>query len=67
MVVDVYPQEAVEVEFMDAEGDTVALLTLLDEDLRVLSDDEARDGSHAAPLPDGVDVIMADATAKAKR
>jgi len=62
VVVEVYARDAVEVEFMDSEGDTVALLTLNDVDLRSLSEKDAAHGQHAASLPPGAEEYIADAT-----
>jgi hypothetical protein len=62
VVVLVYEKDAVEVEFMDGEGDTVAILTLLDKDVRVLSDHEVDAATHADPLPLGVEAPIGDAT-----
>lgn len=61
VVVHVYPTEAVEVEFMDREGYTVALLTMLDVDLRPPTEHERKHNSIES-LPEGVSAPMADAT-----
>ena len=61
VVVHVYPKEAVEVEFMDSNGDTVALLTILDVDLRHPSKEE-RANNNIPPLPEGMEAPIGDAT-----
>jgi hypothetical protein len=61
-VVHVYPKDAVEVEFMDRYGDPVAILTVLDRDLRILTDSEAERGQSADPLPPGVEAPIGNAT-----
>ena len=66
-VVEVYPAEAVEVEFLDKEGDTVALLTVSDKDLRFPSSAEVEEGGWPAPLPQGIDVPWGDATHSTRR
>jgi hypothetical protein len=66
VVVLVYPQDAVEVEFMDREGDTVALLTILDQDVRVASDKDLKEAVEIEPLPPGIEAPIADATGYSK-
>lgn len=60
-VVEVYDGGQVEVEFVDAKGDTVALLTMVETDIRKLGKDE--EGNAPRPLPRGVEAPIGDATA----
>jgi uncharacterized protein DUF4926 len=62
VVVEVYPRDDVEVEFMDGDGETVALQTASDRLLREVPDDEQR--QKAKPLPEGTDVAHGTATAR---
>ena len=59
VVVELFEPDALMVEFMDTEGDTVAIVNLKDTDVRSVPDTELQ---HAAPLPPGVEVSVADAT-----
>jgi hypothetical protein len=62
-VVEVFRQgEAYEVEFLDAEGDTVALLTISAADLRGAAKSDLKHKPWPQPLPAGVEVPIADAT-----
>ena len=67
-VVDVHKEEAFEVEFFDREGDTHAILTLLDEDVRLATERELKHlaGSGPEPWPPGVRPPVADATSHSK-
>jgi hypothetical protein len=65
-VVLVYPQDALEVEFVDREGDTVALLTILDRDVRVATREDFEEQVEIEPLPLGVEAPIADATGHIK-
>ena len=62
VVVEVYPHDDVEVEFMDGDGNTVALLTVSDRLLREVPPGEAL--QHAESRPRGVDVAHGTATAR---
>jgi uncharacterized protein DUF4926 len=67
-VVEVYAQgEAYEVEFMDKEGDTVALLTISAEDLRGAAKSALKSEPWPDPLPPGVASPVADAMRSSKR
>ncbi|HEX5369629.1 MAG TPA: DUF4926 domain-containing protein [Dehalococcoidia bacterium] len=61
-VVMVYENDAVEVEFIDDDGKTVALLTIPDDELMLLSEAEAQSLRNPAPLPVGEKPMTADAT-----
>jgi hypothetical protein len=61
-VVEVYGEEAFEVEFMDREGDAVALLTVLAKDVRLATKGELKELSLPDPLPFGLDAPIGDAT-----
>src|SRR2546421_8322690 len=62
-VVEVYAGgKAYEVEFMDEEGDTVALLTISAQDLRSATKTDLKNEPWPDPLPPGVDSPIADAT-----
>lgn len=61
-VVFVHKEKAVEVEFVDREGDTIAVLTLRDQDVRRATEAELSSAEWPDPLPVGVDVALADAT-----
>src|SRR5262245_23398191 len=61
-VVLVHEPDALEVEFVDREGDTVAILTVLDKDVRVAAPDELVGDAWADPLPPGVQPPLGDAT-----
>jgi hypothetical protein len=60
-VVEVYDGGLLEVEFVDAEGDTVALLSVFEADVRKLEKDD--DAHSPMPLPEGVEAPIGDATA----
>lgn len=62
-VVLLYEPNAVEVEFFDREGETHALLTLLDEDVRPATKADLSN-ADPEPWPTGVDAPIADATTK---
>ena len=66
-VVFVYEPDAVEVEFFDCDGETHALLTLLDEDIRLASDRDINNTDRPVPWPLGIEPPIGDATSKAKR
>jgi hypothetical protein len=66
-VVLVYEPDAVEVEFFDRDGDTHALLTLLDEDVRLATKSDLNSSVRPEPWPDGIDAPIADATVKTRR
>ena len=51
-----------EVEFLDHEGDTVALLTVSAEDLRRATTGDLKNEPWPEPLPAGVEAPIADAT-----
>ncbi|HEY7269071.1 MAG TPA: DUF4926 domain-containing protein [Dehalococcoidia bacterium] len=61
-VVLVHRLNALEVEFMDSEGDSVALLTILDRDVRVAKRDELAGDAWPDPLPPGTEWRVGDAT-----
>ncbi len=61
-VVMVYENAAVEVEFVDDDGYTVALLTIPDSDLTLLTDAEALSSRNPQPLPAGEKPSIGDAT-----
>jgi hypothetical protein len=60
-VVEVYDGGQIEVEFVDDNGDTVAVLTMSESDIRKLGKGE--EGIAPKPLPGGVEAPIADATA----
>ncbi len=63
----VYERDAVEVEFVDDDGNTVALLTIPDSDLTPLSEAEARSSRNPASLPPGERAVIGDATSIVRR
>ena len=65
-VVLVYEQDAIEVEFFDRDGETHALLTLNDEDVREATKADLESGDGPEPWPPGVPVPIADATVEAR-
>ena len=66
-VVFVYEPDAVEVEFFDRDGETHAILTLLDKDIRLASDLDIRNTVGPVPWPLGTEPPIGDATSKVKR
>ena len=64
-VVEVYFPDGLEVEFLDRGGDTVAVLTLYDTDVRVVGQEEVAESDYPDPLPPSVKVPWADATRRA--
>jgi hypothetical protein len=66
VVVELYPGPVLMVEFMDDEGDTVALLDLDDEDVRIVDDWEARNGPRSKSPLKGAKAPIADATRSAR-
>ncbi len=66
-VVLVFEPDAIEVEFFDRDGDTHALLTLLDEDVGPATEADVDSSLRPEPWPDGTDAPIADATAKTRR
>ena len=65
VVVLVYPEGAVEVEFVDRNGYTVGFLTIDDDDLDVVPNSEAV--CHPEPRPDGEEEFFGDVTRNAKQ
>jgi len=66
-VVEVFEPDAVMVEFLDGEGDTVALLDLNDADVRTASKLELNRREYPEPLPPGVHPPIAAATKPVSR
>ena len=67
VVVEVYRDDvAFEVEFMDSEGDTVALLTIERPDLRRTTVKEQKDPQLPERLTPGVDSVIGDASRTAR-
>ena len=66
-VVLVYETGAVEVEFFDREGETHALLTLNNFDVRRPTKAELTDSNAPEPWPAGTNVPIADASARVAR
>jgi hypothetical protein len=61
VVVEIWNESAVMVEFMDANGDTVALLDLDAEDVRYPSTEDDAHPQYPDPLPEDKDVPIASA------
>ncbi len=61
-VVEVFEPDAVMVEFLDGDGDTVALLDLHDEDARIATKRDIATRQYPDPLPAGVHPPIADVT-----
>lgn len=66
-VVFVFEPDAVEVEFFDRNGETHALLTLLDKDVRHATDTDLSVCQQPEPWPADRDAPIADATQAARR
>jgi hypothetical protein len=62
VVVEVLGPDEVIIEFMDAQGDTVALLDMNDADVRTIAGNELKHLQHAKSLGPNVEPIVADAT-----
>jgi uncharacterized protein DUF4926 len=65
-VVLVYEPDGLEVEFFDRDGETHALLTLLDEDIRIATEKDLKNPDRPQPWPLGVEPPIADATLKTR-